>query len=82
MEKYKLQIIIFLFINKFLKIQILIITANFNEVAVCDKDKKIKDLKKKNEEADLELKELEKSYLAKMSKLLLYSHFVSYYYIK
>lgn len=41
-----------------------------------DKDKKIRDLRKKNEEADLELKELEKNYLEKMSKLLLYSHLV------
>ena len=39
-----------------------------------DKDKKLKDLKKQNEEADEELKELEKIYLEKMSKLLLMAH--------
>ncbi len=30
----------------------------------------------RNEEADIEIRELEKMYLAKMSKLLLFSHFV------
>jgi len=57
-------------LNKFL------LLANFNDVATYDKDKKIKELKQKNEEADLELKMLENIYLAKMSKLLLYSHIV------
>ncbi len=39
-----------------------------------NKDKKLKELKKLNEEADEELKDLEKIYLEKMSKLLLMAH--------
>ncbi len=54
--------------------------ANFQDVALTDKDQKVKDLKRKNEEAEQELKELEKIYLSKMSKILLYSHLVFYYY--
>jgi len=47
-------------------------------VAFHNKDKKIRDLKKNIDDADLELKELEKIYLAKMAKLLLYSHIVNF----
>ena len=45
-------------------------------MSLSDKEKKVKELREKNEQADNEIKELERLYLEKMSKVLLMSHIV------